>query len=311
MFLNRAKFVMPLLVLMVGASCSPDKKPPAADTASTAQGATSANSAVPVNTGWQEGEAGPAMLLSSPDNPQIASVVLPNMTDSTLAQATVLNADSLSGMTFDLFNRTGMSASGRVSSRAQSVAGEGCLAWPSMTLQLDAQQAWRVGFRRGMVTTLPLDSLEGFSSSDSALVTTELARLASALPASNDSAFQGLPFAVRKAYRASVGRSFVLVGDIVRKINEEANPREERLLLIAERPTADPARYQTVFESRAAGSEELVRTSDVMAAVRFVSSGRAAIIVSFDYENGSRVALIERSGPMQWKQTWRSAYAGC
>jgi hypothetical protein len=45
--------------------------------------------------------------------------------------------------------------------------------------------------------------------------------------------------------------------------------------------------------------------------VRFVNGGRAAVIVSFEYENGSRVALIERAAPFRWKLAWRSAYAGC
>jgi hypothetical protein len=250
------------------------------------------------------------MLLASPDNSSIASVVMPNLTDTAFAQASRLNADSLMGMSFDLVARNGVTGTGRLESRAQATTLE-CLSWPSVTLQLDSQRVWEIGFRRGMVTGLPLDSLEGMSSADSSFVTTELARLASTLPAAIDPAFQGLPFSVRKAYRSSVARSSFIVADIVRKINEEANPREEHLLLIAERSESDPSRYQTVFESRAAGSEDLVRTSDILAAIRFVNGGRTAVIVSFEYENGSRVVLIERSAPYSWRQTWRSAYAGC
>ena len=310
MHLNCAKNSALLILLLIAVSCRSDSKSANTDTAAAVRPGPAVNSAVPVNTGWDETQGGPALLLASPDNPEIASVVLPNMTDSALAHASALNADSLTGMSFDLFRRAGISGSGRISKRAESTTLE-CLSWPSVTLDIDSQRIWQVGFRRGMATSLPLDSLEGLASADSALVTTELARLASALPASNDPAFQGLPFAVRRAYRASFDRSSILVGDIVRKINEEANPREEHLLLIAERASNNPAQYQTVFESRAAGSEDLVRTSDVIAAIRFVNDGRAAVIVSFEYENGSRVALIERTAPFQWKLVWRSAYAGC
>jgi len=291
-------------------SCSPDRKSANVDTVAAVRPVPAAGSAIPVNTGWQENEAGPALLLASPDNPEIASVVLPNMTDSLLAQASALNADSLTGMSFDLFRRSGISGSGRLSGRAESTTLE-CLSWPSVALDLDSQRVWQVGFRRGMATSLPLDSLEGLTSADSTAVTAELARLASALPASNEPAFQGLPFAVRKAYRTSFDRSSILIGDIVRKINEEANPREEHLLLIAERAGTNTGQYQTVFESRAAGSEDLVRTSDIIAAIRFVNGGRAAVVVSFEYENGSRVALVERTAPFRWKLAWRSAYAGC
>jgi hypothetical protein len=304
----RAKYSALFLLAIV--ACSPDRKSANVDTMAAPQPQAVPGSVLPVNPGWDENEAGPAMLLASPDNTAIASIVIPALTDSAFARASGLNADSLAGMAFDLFSRAGLSGSGRIGTRAQSTALE-CLSWPMMTLELDSQPVWQVGFRRGMATSLPLDSLETFSSADSISVTTELARLASALPALNDPTFQGLPFAVRKAYRSSSGTSSFLIGDIVRKINEEANPREEHLLLIGERSASDPAHYQTVFESRAAGSEDLVRTSDVLAAIRFVNDGRTAVIVSFEYENGSRVVLIERAAPYRWRQAWRSAYAGC
>ena len=310
MAVSRAQFPALMLLLVIAVSCSSDRKTSTADTAAVVPPKPASETAFPVNTGWDENEAGPVMLLASPDNSQIASVVVPTLTDSALANTRGLNADSLSGMSFELFARSGISGSGRLSKRAESTTVE-CLAWPSMTLELENQHVWQVGLRRGMATSVPLDSVESFSAADSALVTTELARLASALPVSNNPAFQGLPFAVRKAYRASFERTSLLIGDIVRKINEEANPREEHLLLIAERSLSDPAHYQTVFESRAAGSEDLVRTSDIMAAIRFVNGGRAAVIVSFEYENGSRVAIIERTAPFQWKLTWLSAYSGC
>jgi hypothetical protein len=102
----------------------------------------------------------------------------------------------------------------------------------------------------------------------------------------------------------------ILIGDVVRKINEEANPREEHLLVIAERDQGSTAGYSIVFHSRAAGSEEAVRTSEVLGAVRFLS-GRPAVVVSFDYENGGRVALIERVADGGWRITWRSAFGGC
>lgn len=307
--LSRAK-ISALFPLVVIFSCSPDKKSPTADSIAVVQPPPPATAPVAVNTGWDETEAGPLMLVASADNPGVASVVIPSFTDSALAGTSGLSIDSLAGMSFDLLDRIGVKSSGRLARKAQTVQPD-CLAWPSMTLELDSQRAWQVGFRRGMVTALPLDSIESFSASDSSFVTTELARLASAVPGLNDSAFQGLPFAVKKAYRSSSSRPTMIIGEIVRTINEEANPREEHLLLIAERSADDPAHYRTVFQSRAAGSEDLVRTSNVMAAVRFVNGGRTAVVIAFEYENGNRMVLIERLAPYQWKETWRSAYAGC
>ncbi len=296
-------------VLLVGAigACRTDKRP-SADT--TAVSSTPANlPAVPsVNTGWQDSISGPILVLPVADNSAAASIVLPMMNDSVLSHDSTVNADALRGTTIDLFDRSGPAGSAQLSARAQSSTAEGCLAWPVLSLREPTAKAWQAGFKTGAAVSIPLDSLETVTPADSVSITTELARLASALPASNDPAFQGLPFSVRKAYRT---KQNTLVGDIVRKINEEANPREEHLLLIAEPNPSDRAHYVTVFHSRAAGSEEAVRTSEVLAAVQFVRNKRAALVVSFGYENGNRAALIERMSNNSWKVTWRSAYTGC
>ena len=295
-------------VLLIGAieACNSDRKP-TADT--TAVSPAPANQpAVPrVNTGWEDSVSGPALVLPVADNSAAVSIVLPMMNDSTLSHAAPVSADPLLGTTIDLFDRSGPAGSAQLFSRGQSSPAEGCLAWPVLSLREPIAKTWQVGFKSGVAVSIPLDSLEGLTSADSVSVTTELARLASALPASNDSAFQGLPFSVRKAYRT---KQSILIGDIVRKINEEANPREEHLLLIAEPNPSDRAHYVTVFHSRAAGSEEAVRTSDLLAAVQFVRNKKTSLVISFGYENGNRVALIERASG-SWKVTWRSAYTGC
>jgi hypothetical protein len=297
--------------LIAVAGCKSDKAPSGSDSAAATAATTPAVVSPAVNPGWNEAQAGPALFLSSSDNAGVAAVVNPMLTDSVVAASSEATADSLAGLSIELFDRTGLTGSARLSQRAAVTVADGCIAWPVMTLAESNQKPWQVGFRKGIVTPLPLDSLEGFSSADSMATTTELARLASALPATSDSAFQGLPFSVRKAYRANSSQPVLLIGDIVRKINEEANPREEHILLIAEKNNVSVSPYQTVFHSRATGSEEQVRTTEILTAGRLVHGGETILVVSFGYENGSRVALIERSGDSQWRITWRSAYTGC
>jgi len=307
---HRARFIT-LLALAGATACATDKKPSSADTSVAAPVAVNPPSATFVNTGWQDSIAGPFLVLPVADNSAAAAVVLPMMNDSTLSHDSTVNADAYLGMSADLFDRSGSAGSVQLSSRTQAAVGEGCLAWPVLALRDPSSRSWQIGLKPGVASPIPLDSLEGMTSADSTFLTTELARLASALPASKDPAFQGLPFSVRKAYRSASGPVPMLIGDIVRKINEEANPREEHLLIIAEPDASDRSHYATVFHSRAAGAEELVRTSDVLAAIRFLKTQRAALLVSFEYENGSRVAMIERISANNWKATWRSAYTGC
>lgn len=259
-----------------------------------------------VNPGWDRDKSGPVMLLRAGDEPSVAAVVIPSLTDSILAQMPHNDADSLAGMRFDLFNRAGSAGTVSLVKTGGTSGAEGCVSWPLMRLE-GSERTWLAGFRAGIATPLQLDSLEGVPAADSLRITTQLARLASALPEPDDHAFQGLPFAVRKAYRTSSGS--LLIGDIIRRINEEANPREEHLLLVARQSTPE-TEYSTVFFTRSSGSEDAVRVAEILAAIRFVNGGNIAIVVSFNYENGGRVGLVEQR-PDGWKMAWRSAYTGC
>lgn len=255
--------------------------------------------------------AGPVMLLPVADNTSRLAVVLPFLTDSALSTASVTGVDSLSGLPFDLFELAGRVGSSSLLVGARKPNVEGCSQWPEGTLVEVPGRTWRMGFRKGVAMPLPLDSIEAAGTADSSRIVGEIARIVSALVDSVDPAFQGLPFSVRKAYRFSLGATSVLVSDVVRRIAEEANPREEHTLLIAERPLTGDARYKAAFHSRVAGSEDIVRTHEVLGAVRFVRSNTPAIVVAFGYEDGGRIALLERTGEGDWKLTWRSAYAGC
>jgi len=296
-------------VCVVVTACNRDRKPVGADSAAAVTPPAVQPASPGVNTGWNTEEAGPVMLLTGQENTPNAAIVLPWLTDSTLASARAFVLDSLSNMPVDLFNRTGSTGSSALMVRSQAPSTEGCLSWPTGMLSPPPRE-WRFGLRKGVATALPLDSLEGMTASDSSQVTVEIARIASAVAEGSDPAFRGLPFAVRRAYRFSLGTNSILVGDVVRKIAEEANPREERLLLIAERASESDGKYAVAFKSRVAGSEEDVRTNEVLGAVRF-TRGNPAIVVRFEYDEGGNSALIERTGQRQWRITWRSAYTGC
>jgi len=232
------------------------------------------------------------------------------LTDSTIASSP-FDVDSLSNVPVELFGRRGLSGSTLLTVDPGQPQHEGCLAWPQGRLSEIPGDPWRVGFVRGVVVPLPLDSIESMSRADSTLVTRELARLSSLVAEGDDSTFRGLPFAVRKAYRFSHQQAAILAGDIVRRIPQEANPREEHILVVAERPLSSSSSYSPVFHTRVAGSEDAVRTSEILGAVQFVKTGLPALVVAFEYEDGGRVALLQRMSASKWRITWRSAYTGC
>ncbi len=251
------------------------------------------------------------MILSAADDGITAALVLPNETDSALVKTRTFPIDAFANTSVDVFGTAGAAGSSRVAVNLQQPSAEGCLAWPAVRLVTKPQNAWKVGFAAGYAKPVQIDTIEKLEQGDSLGITTELVGQASTLSMRGDPAFQGLPFFVRKAYRLSMGDTTVFIGRIVRKINEEANPREEHLLLIIERIGSPGAPFMVSYQSRSAGAEDAVRTTVILAAVRFAKTNRAAIVVSFEYDDGGQVALLERTTSHSWKVTWRSAYTGC
>jgi len=279
----------------------------AADSASTA----AVTHPLPRNPGWDSPTAGMFVLLSAADDMISAALVLPEETDSSLTKTVAPDATPFANMSVDLFNTTGLAGTSILAVNPRAQPAEGCLIWPSVRLTSKPAKEWRVGFVAGKAIPIPIHPIEELSSSDSSSNTIELVRLASEATQTNgDPAFQGLPFTVRKAYQLSIGDTVVLIGSVVRKINEEANPREEHLLLVAER-VGPTGKYVLAFQSRSAGAEDVIRTNAVLAAVRFVRTKQVAIILSFEYDDGGQLALLERMVPHEWKISWRSAYTGC
>ena len=296
-------------ILSVISACRDNDGKAAVDSASVVPAAIPPAPVAP-NTGWDDSIAGPILLLPVAESMNRAAIVLPFLTDSSLTATSVFTLNSLSALPVDLFSTGGSVSSNTLASALQLPNTEGCLQWPQGTLADAASRPWQVGFREGVATPLTLDSLESASAADSSRLTSEIARIASALAEGADSTFRGLPFSVRKAYRFKAGSASVLVADVVRRIAEEANPREEHILLVAERMPGREG-YAPAYHTRVAGSEEVVRTNALLAAVRFTRNGRPGLIVAFEYGDGGRVALVERTAERQWRISWRSAYTGC
>lgn len=302
--------ILSLGFCLVPVACRRDVKP-AADSA-TATAPTVANKpSASINTGWDESSAGQFLILSAADDGITAALVMPNETDSSLAQKGTFRVDTFTNTPVDLFSPAGNAGKSSLAVNSQQLPAEGCLVWPGARLISKPAGSWTVGFPAGHAKSIQIDSVEKLGQGDSLSITTELVKQASALSMHGDPAFRGLPFIVQKAYRLSMGDTTALVGSVVRKINEEANPREEHLLLIVERYGGQDSPYAVSYQNRTAGAEADVRTTAILAAVRFVKTNKAAIVISFEYDDGGQVALLERGVSHSWKITWRSAYTGC
>lgn len=263
----------------------------------------------PPNTGWNP-SAGPVMIVAAGGNTDTIAVILPEATDSTIESVQSISAP-VSGLTFDLFGRAGKIASTIAASPLpQTDSTEECYSWPLARLQ-SPHANWQVGFVSGRVQPIKLDSIEGMQSADSAALAVALAQTAATLPVASDPTFRGLPFRVRSAYRFQLDTVDVVIADVVRTVNEEANPRVEHLLIIGERRHGASGKFDVGYYSRNAGPEESTQATEILTAVGLGAERKPAVVLSIEYDEGGKLGLVERIAPGEWRATWKSAYTDC
>lgn len=260
------------------------------------------------NTNWNV-DAGPVMLVSVEGSPDTAAVILPEVTDSTI-ELVQGNSAPVGGLVFDLFGRGGRIEETAAKPLRIAEARQDCYGWPLAGVRT-TRPGWRVGFARGHARAIKVDSIEAMSSTDSAALAASLAQAAATLPIVSDPTFRGLPFRVRSAYTFRLDSVDVVVADVVRSVNEEANPRIEHLLLIGERPLKTSGKYNPAYYSRTAGAEETTQATEVLAVVQIGPSRKPAVVVSIEYDEGRKLGLIERAAAGRWRSLWRSAYTDC
>ena len=296
-------------------ACDREPRPPAIDSTSPPTGAPGDTTRLEgAPSGWAT-ELGPLLVVAGA--PREASAIFPNFSDSTLTDTTTFDTSVLDGMQVDLFSRAGLAGRGRLRPAPARPRDDGCVAWPEATVtitdSLGTHAGWTVAFASGRAVPLPLDSLEARSGADSARVTAEVSRLASIVPDDTAAAFRGIPYFVRQVRRFRVAPDTeVLIANVTRRINQEANPREEQLLVVAERSgSRSDARYTLVYHERVSGAEEAIESTDVLAAVGLAPGKAPAIVLIRDYGDGSAYALLTRASGSEWQLAWSSAYAGC
>jgi hypothetical protein len=250
------------------------------------------------------------MIIPASKDSSSAAIVLPGLTDSSLASTVHFELGSLNNTKLDLFSSEGLVGSATLHVVSQSGDSSGCLNWPIGQIRDPVPIRWNIALEKGKATGIPLSSIERMHAEDSARFVNDVITAVTHLREDGDTMFQGIPFSVRKAYRLEIPGRSVIVAEVVRKINEEANPREEHLLLISERRLGD-SDYRVAFHARSAGAEESLETSDILAAFNLVESSRPSVVVTFDYEDGQKIGLIERVAGNSWRIVWKSAYTGC
>jgi len=293
-------------LLIIG--CKQDVPAVRANTKAVA-GTTHVDSAAtpPISNGWSHA-AGPVLLVAG-TTPDEAIVFF----GAANGAAAAVDTGAVDQATATLFGRD----SSRFTATLELPAGNDnaeCRVWPLRNLHATAGAgSWSVGFLGKNVTAIPLDSVDKLPARDSMALAAEASRLASAVTANTSPSFQGLRFTAQdiRRFEAAPG-VHALAAQLIRRVNQEANPLEEQTLVIAERDSGvTTGRYQLAYAERSFGREEEVVSSELVAAVRLGANGPPSLVIARDGDVGLAYALIERTGPRQWVTRWTSSLAKC
>jgi hypothetical protein len=304
----RRSLVASLTLVLLAAAC---ERRPAASRADSALPAASVAGDLAarrrVASGWNTA-AGPALLVQGPARDE-AIALYPTADDSdAVAQ---LDSASMRQLPVTLIGRGGALLTGLLGAPSGDGTDE-CERWPLRTLQPDSVTAWGVGFVNARVSPIALDSVEVLSPRDSMALAAEASRLASTVTLPTDAAFQGLRFTAHDIRRFTAAPGVQgIVAHLVRRVNQEANPREEQTLLIAERDSgATTGHYQLAYAERDFGREEAVVTPEVLAGVQ-LAGAPPFFVVARDNDAGISYRMIERAGARQWRARWSSGRISC
>lgn len=274
-------------VLLAIVACDDRARPARVDSAVDTAAISQAAASAPEDWASELGQ----LLVVPSDSGNSAVVIFPDFPSPRLVASAPLTLLSAGGDT--------------AIARGQLVATESdqCGGAPLVHLSDSVTTPWSIGLLRRRVATLRMDSIEALPSADSARLAGDLARMASALTANEDSRFSGLPFAVLGAHRIDEEARQTVIAHVVRRLPQEAAPLEQHILVVAERPRASAnAVWTSVYTQRSEGSEETAEHFTVLAAVR--AADRTLILLARDQLEQTRYEILERSPGGGWRSRW-------
>ena len=273
-----------------------------------------------VATTW-DSRLGPVLLVGG-SQPDLATIVLPDSSQDgreALSEHEAIAIRSTPAMLIGHGDSVQLAILAEARTSRAGSEGEECTGWPTWRLSPGRSSAattvapWSIGFVGATVQPVRLDSIESMTSADSARLAAEATRLASTLPNSGGDRLVGLPFSVTSLwrFRAAPGVEGV-AANLVRRVNQEARPFEERTLIVAERDSSRrDDRFTLAYYDRAQGNEETVESREVLAVARMSPNTQPMIVVARDFGDGLAYAIVERDPSGRWREKWRSGRGRC
>ncbi|MCU0633846.1 MAG: hypothetical protein MUE41_03135 [Gemmatimonadaceae bacterium] len=315
---QRPGLIATTLLLLAGCAREPESK--AARVDSVAQ-PTPPPPPVTIDwRGWDQ-RAGGLLVVAPEDDPNLAFLVRPDATRAELADSAW--RDRIPGDSVVLIGLDGTSAVRALTPLPASATGTSCEEWPAARVA-DAPPRWGVGFPVGRVRAVPATPVERMSPADSSAAVSVAARIAQATPQARKSGLSGMPFIVERLVRVSLsvattdsaaqafGDTTLIAATLFRRLAQEADPREERWFLLAERTgRARNAPWMVRYLEFAEGAEDEADALALLGVVRVEGTGRPAIVLARDGRSGLVLEWIAPTTGGDWRVQWTSARARC
>lgn len=302
------------VVLLVTGAC--DRPPPARSNDTvvpvTSLPETVVMAPVPVAPAWDTA-AGQVFLVAGP-NAEQATVIVPAIDTGASLDTVRFDVSRYRSMPLDLFVAGRRVGAGTVGARVNLDAPEDCSAWPMVRITgaSDTSGAWTVAFRADLFHPLGVDSIANLPRPDSLRLVSAITRVAATVPGDTVDALRGIPFVVRRAVRATLATGSVLVvAEVERALNQEANPVQEHMLLLAERDSAGAKGYRRGYFERTTGGEESLESSELLLLGTPRNRTQPVLLLARYLGDGVVYSLLERSAAGTWRLRWSSPYAGC
>ena len=304
-----------LAVALVANGCEQRRSTPAIDSSVPLRPAAIGPSGAASVTTW-DNRLGPVLLISG-TAPEVATVVIGDSSRAdTVSEKEAITIRSTPAVLIGRGDSVQIGILDEVRTTKREDDSE-CTGWPSWRISSGrsgrALAMWTVGFVGTTVQPVRMDSIESLSRADSARLAADMTRLASSLPASGGDHFAGLPFTVTSLWRFRAGPGVEgVVANLVRHINQEARPLEERTLVIAERDSnRRDERFNLAYHDRSQGAEETVESRDVLALVRQTPDAQPMLVLGRDYGDGMAYAIVQRDPAGRWREKWHSPRGRC
>jgi hypothetical protein len=115
---------------------------------------------------------------------------------------------------------------------------------------------------------------------------------------------------VLRAWRTRGLDSAFIVATLARRVNQEDDPKEERLVMVVDAIGERVTTWTVAWHERAAGHEEELVVAEPLLAFRNVGASDVRLLFGRDDGVALGAAVLAR-GTTGWRVLWESAVAGC